>query len=249
MNMTFTAGRLLTLVLATALPGSPLLAEDGTAGESTLPTSSVTRLLFDEEEPGTGVYPVRYLVNDRHLRIDDGHDASDYILLDRTSSVIYSISHEYSNVLVINRQPETSVPGSLLLTHEPVPDTEAPAIAGRQPQHYRYLANGEQCYEAVLVPGLMQAAIDGLAEYEHLLARQQAAKLDSTPAEMRTPCFLSRYIYAPGRHLAQGLPIRVWDNSGYRRELVDFAMRENVPGHLFDVPPEYQEMVIGAPAE
>jgi hypothetical protein len=95
----------------------------------------------------------------------------------------------------------------------------------------------------------MPAAINGLVEYEHLLGRQQAAKLESTPVELRTPCFLSRYIYAPARYLEQGLPIQVWDDSGFRRALVDFSENAKVSSHLFEVPSEYQEMTIGAPAE
>lgn len=239
-----------TLLFLTAnLLNGQAMAEGSPVEDAAAKTTRVALLLFDEEEPGTGVYPVRYLINSNYLRIDDGHDDSDYILLNRSTSVIYSVSHEFSNILVIHRQPETSMPKSLILTHEQVPDKEAPGIAGRQPQQYRYLANDTLCYQAVLVPGLMPAAINGLVEYEHLLGRQQAAKLESTPEELRTPCFLSRYIYAPARYLEQGLPIQVWDDSGFRRALVDFSENAKVSSHLFEVPSEYQEMTIGAPAE
>jgi hypothetical protein len=216
--------------------------ETQTAGE----TAAAVLLLFDEEEPGTGTYPVRYLVTDDFLRIDDNYDASDYVLLDRQTSTIYSVSHEYGNVLVINRQPAVTPPHSLELTREPVPDEQAPAIDGRQPQQFRYLANGELCYQAVLVPGLLPAAVAALAEYEDLLAGQQVASLENTPMEFRTPCYLSRYIYAPGRHLEQGLPVQVWDNSGFRRALVNFSAGEEVARHLFSVPSDYREITIGA---
>ena len=97
----------------------------------------------------------------------------------------------------------------------------------------------------MVVPDLMQAAVDGLAEYERLLAGQQAAKLENTPVEFRTPCFLSRYIYAPGRHLLQGLPIQVWDPGGFRRALVNFSPDARVPHTLFEVPLEYEQITIG----
>lgn len=233
------------LALAVILLTGQVMAADGTDGAATPAMTAVSLLLFDEEEPGIDSYPVRYLVNDAYLRIDDGHATSDYILLDRATATIYSISHEHANVLVINRQPQPAVPASLGLTHEQVTNSEAPAISGRQPQHYRYLSNGELCFEAMVVPGLMQAAVDGLAEYERLLAGQQAAKLENTPVELRTPCFLSRYIYAPGRHLLQGLPIQVWNAGGFRRALVNFSPDEHVPRTLFEVPLEYQEITIG----
>ncbi len=234
------------LTLAMVLNAGLLMAAGSTADGA---TAAVSLLLFDEEEPGTGSYPVRYLVNDAYLRIDDGYDASDYVLLDRASSTIYSVSHEHGNILVINRQPQAAVPASLKLSRERVTGGDAPVISGRQPQHYRYTANDELCYEAMVVPGLMQAAVDGLAEYERLLAGQQATKLGNTPVEYQTPCFLSRYIYAPGRHLAQGLPIQLWDSSGFRRALVNFSANENVPQALFEVPSEYPEITIGAVAE
>jgi hypothetical protein len=249
MSTKFPAVIFTCLILVTGLPGNHVMARDNPAEARAAQTARVAMLLFDEEEPGTGVYPVRYLISDAYLRIDDGHDASDYILLDRSSSVIYSVSHEYGNILVIHRQPPGSLPEDLKLAHEPVPDTEAPSIAGKQPRQYRYLANGELCYEAVLVPGLMTAAVEGLAEYELLLGRQQATKLESTPAQLRTPCFLSRYIHAPGRHLEQGLPIQVWDDSGYRQTLVNFSDRTDVSTHLFEVPSEYQEVTIGIAAD
>ena len=165
----------LILALAVSLLTGQVMAAESRTGAATPALTAVSLLLFDEEESGTGSYPVRYLVNDAFLRIDDGHAASDYILLDRASATIHSISHEHGNVLIIHRQPQPAVPASLRLTHEQVPNTEAPAISGKQPQHYRYLSNGELCYEAMVVPGLMQAAVDGLAEYERLLAGQQAA--------------------------------------------------------------------------
>ena len=237
------------LYLVSGLPGYQAMAGDSPTEGAATQTTRVSLLLFDEEEPGTDVYPVRYLVSDKYLRIDDGHDASDFILLDRTTSVIYSVSHEFGNTLVIHPQPQTSLPDDLKLTHEPVPDSEAPSIAGRQPQHYRYLANGRLCYEAVLVPGLMSAAVDGLTEYEQLLGRQQATRLESTPVQLRTPCFLSRYIHAPGRHLGQGLPVQVWDDGGFRRALINFSEQTNVSNYLFEVPSEYRQVTIGGPAD
>ena len=237
------------LTMGIILHAGLLMAAGSIAGGAASPMSAVSLLLFDEEEPGTGSYPVRYLVNDAYLRIDDGYDASDYILLDRASSIISSISHEHGNILVINRQPPADMPASLKLSRERVPDSDAPPISGKRPQHYRYTANGKLCYEAMVVSGLMQAAVVGLAEYERLLAGQQAAKLENTPVEYRTPCFLSRYIYAPGRHLDQGLPIQVWDTKGFRRALVNYSANENVPQYLFDVPSDYQEITIGEVAE
>ena len=219
------------------------------ADEATPPTTAATVLIYNEEEPGTGSYPVRYLITADSLRIDDGHDASDYVLVDRRSGIINSVSHEHGNILVIRRQASPQPPASLALRLEAVPDSAAPGIGGRQPEHYRYLANDELCYEAVTLPGLLPDAVSALVEYEQLLAGQQAASLESTPVEFRTPCFLSRYIYTPARHLEQGLPVEVWDAAGYRRMLVDYSEAVSVPQHLFTLPPEYTEFALGGPSD
>ena len=125
MSTKFPAVIFTCLILVTGLPGNHVMARDNPAEARAAQTARVAMLLFDEEEPGTGVYPVRYLISDAYLRIDDGHDASDYILLDRSSSVIYSVSHEYGNVLVINRQPAVTPP--------------VPASPSAMPRRSRYL--------------------------------------------------------------------------------------------------------------
>jgi hypothetical protein len=245
MNLNRTLRICSVLLPALFLPAGQTAADEPGTDTALDEALAVSLLLFEEEEPGTGAYPVRYLINEAWLRIDDGYDTSDYILLDRETGIIYSISHEYSNILLIHPQPAVSLPESLALEQESQPDTGAPDIAGRSPQHSRYLANGELCYEAMSLAGLMQDAVDGMLEYERLLGRQQATRLDSTPQEYRTPCFLSRYIHAPGRHLAQGLPVQVWDAAGFRRSLLNYDHAARVSGSLFTVPGGYSELVLG----
>jgi hypothetical protein len=59
---------------------------------------------------------------------------------------------------------------------------------------------------------------------------------------MQTPCFLSRYVYTPGRLFAQGLPVQWWDESGFYRSLTDFVDSEQVAPNLFYVPDDYQAL-------
>jgi hypothetical protein len=228
--------RLLAVFLSTALL-SALVTATGKAGS---PDAII--LTYEEQEAGVEAYPVRILVVPGYLRMDDGHDHDDFILFDRTSRTIFSINHEDREILVI----EHSSPGDGLA---PLPDLHlgiektaaenVPLVAGKTPEIYRFTAAGEICLEAVVVPGLLPPAVQALGEYGRLLAGRQRSTLDNTPEEFRTPCYLSRYVFAPDRQLEKGLPIQEWDNSGYRRTLTDF--RDNVPvdPELFKLPAGY----------
>jgi len=203
---------------------------------------AVAVLTYQEQEAGVQAYPLRILVNERYLRFDDGYDASDYMLMERATRTIYSVNHADRSILVIvGHAPVDPPPADLLLTEERQEDTGAPPIAGRQPVHMRFLANGEVCYQAVVVPGLLQEAGAALAEYAVALGNRQFSDLESVPGEMRTPCFLSRYVYAPARHLQPGLPVQEWDETGYRRMLVDFREDQLQDAILFTLPVDYEQ--------
>ncbi len=196
---------------------------------------------FEEQEPGTEVYPVRFLVTAGHLRIDDGVDEGDYILMDRRTQSVFSVSHmEQTTVEFGHRAVQADIPASLTLTEEIREETGAPSIAGRTPQHARFLANDSTCYEAIIVPGLMQSVADALGQYARVLGDRQLHTLANVPADIQTPCYLSRYAYAPAVHYRLGLPIREWDERGYRRSLVNFSESAKVDPALFEVPDSYR---------
>jgi hypothetical protein len=66
--------------------------------------------------------------------------------------------------------------------------------------------------------------------------------MNNTPAELRTPCFLARYLYAFDFHLAEGIVLAEWSPNGERRELVDIEKQVAVPLSLFVIPDDYAVM-------
>jgi len=202
-------------------------------------------LLYEEQEQGTGQYPVRILVRRHYVRLDDNYDASDFILLDRRSRKLFSVSHEEGSILVIDSKPgDTSLPPDIVLTEERNEDVDAPTIAGKSPLHVQFKAGDDLCYEAVVIPGLLEEITDALTEYVQLLALRQLNSLDAVPLTMQTPCFLSRYVYQPARHFQEGLPVREWDTSGYQRTLVDYGEKQRVSRSLFVLPDGYEQFQI-----
>lgn len=210
--------------------------DGGSQGQAT-----VTLLSYQEQEAGVEPYPLRILVSEQFMRFDDGYDASDFMLMERETQTIYSVSHEDQSILVITDYPAAeAAPDELVLAEERAVDTAAPEIAGQQPEYVRFLANGTECYHAMVVPGLLEAVGTALADYAIALGNRQFSDLAAVPEDMRTPCFLSRYVYAPARHLRHGLPIQEWDETGYRRTLVDFSEEERVNAGLFTLPENYE---------
>jgi hypothetical protein len=201
----------------------------------------VTLLNYQEQEAGVQPYPLRILVSASYLRFDDGFDASDFMLMERDTQTVYSISHEDRSILVISDYPAAdALPAGIELSEVRDTDTAAPEIAGKQPAYIRFLANGTVCYHAIIVPGLLQQASTALAEYAIVLGNRQFSDLASVPADMLTPCFLSRHVYTPARHLLAGLPISEWDETGYRRTLVDYRENATVGAELFELPEGYE---------
>jgi hypothetical protein len=236
-NVPVSAVHLLMLLLL-ALPFTGCMQQDGNEQQRI----KVTLLTYQEDEAGVEPYPLRILVNDHFLRFDDGYDESDFMLMERDTKTINSISHEDQSILVINAHPPAgTVPAEIMLAEEHEEDTAAPYIAGKRPRYLHFLASGSPCYHAVVVPGLLGQVSAALAEYATALGNRQFSDLASVPEEMQTPCFLSRYVYAPARHLHDGLPLTEWDENGYRRTLIDYRIAETVDANLFTLPEAYEK--------
>ncbi len=200
-----------------------------------------TVLWFEEREPGVAPYRTRMIVVRDFVRMDDGGAEDDFVLFDRRSGAIHSVSHEDRTVLdVASRPVERKPPYALELTESRDPVEDAPKIAGRTPEHLRFEVNGTLCYEVIAVPGLLDDAVVALRQYHRSLAGEQALTLDWTPVEMQTPCMLANVVFHPARHLAYGFPVQEWDYRGYARALSDYREGVEVNPGLFQLPEGYR---------
>lgn len=239
----------LVLLLLTGCDQQPTAAgtqaadTDTAVSESVAPDSRASVINYMEQESGVEPYPLRIIITENYIRLDDGYDDSDFVLLDRGPRTLYSVTHENRSVLVINNQPaEDALPESIELTEKVVEDTESPEIAGRPAVHKQYLANDQLCFEAVTVDGLLPEAVEAMAEFATALGERQLANMHTMPAAMQTPCFLSRYVYRTDRHYDDGLPIQEWDATGNVRSMVDYSEDETINPSIFNVPSDYVGM-------
>ncbi len=207
--------------------------EQGTGNRSV----SAVRLVFEEQEAGIQPYRTRYLISSEYVRIDDGADTVDFILLDRRTQTIYSASAESRTILTImHRIRDAESPLVLELAEKRQPLEAAPTIAGRRAEHRTYLVNGTRCYDVVAVPGLADDAVAALRLYRLVLASEHKRILPHVPADTHEACDLAHNVFAPDRHLRHGLPIQEWDQVGYRRALLDMDVDYQADPVLFILP-------------
>ncbi len=207
-----------------------------------------TVLHYEEQEAGTDRYATRMLFTQRYLRIDDGAGAGedDFLLFDRDTRTIYSVTAGEKSILVIAR---AAAPGRapLALEHQVVEQSDrVPPVAGKAVRHYRLLTNGRTCYDLYAADGLLPQVVALWREYREALAAEQARTLAWTPASLQTPCTLANSIYAPARHLAHGLPVRYADADGRVGELTDYRSDVAVDASLFELPAGYTRITIDA---
>jgi hypothetical protein len=230
--------------LALLLLVMPLLA--------TLPASgaevAAELLIYRISSPAEEIYLNRLLVTPEFLRLDRGEQDSGYILYDRRQGVVYSADHEERSILIIDPPPlnKELAAQATAIEVKPVASEKAPVVGGVTPQRWVLRAGGRQCREAYVLPGLMSNAVAAYGEYLSVLARQQALALPAIPAEFQDACDNAVHLLAPDALLRKGLPLKVWDEQGYRESLIDFREGFQVPESDFTLPDDYSRMPMGS---
>ncbi len=205
-----------------------------------------TFLSFSESSPDGDTYPVRMLVSEGFLRIEDGDARDGFIVFDRAKKIVYSISHTDKTTLVLSAQ-QVLLDAPKAFAHQVERDGEKlPNVGGRAVTHYRLLTNRERCFDVYAADGLLPEALAALREYHRTLAGEQAAMQALVPAGFQSACDLAEYVFLPARHLEFGFPVRQISRAGVTRQLVDFKTGVPVEKGLFDVPAEYKQIT---PAE
>ena len=204
--------------------------------------TGATFLSFSESSPDGSTYPVRMLVNDRFLRIEDGDVRDGFILFDRRAGTVYSVSHVDKTTLVLRAQT-IKLDAPKAFVHKVERDAEkVPEVGGKTVSHRRLFTNGELCFEVYAADGLLPNALAALREYHRTLAGEQAAMQASVPSGFQSACDLADFVFLPARHLEFGFPVRQISRAGVTRQLVDFKVGVPVEKGLFDIPADYKQI-------
>ncbi|MFP3873317.1 MAG: hypothetical protein ACLFQT_05275 [Thiohalophilus sp.] len=208
------------------------------------PTSA--KIDFVEYEKHVEPYPTRLIVTDKFMRFDDGEDSTSYILFNRDSNTIYSVSDDDRTVMSMKSQDvELEPPMELELEERNLGTLEdAPSIQGKEPLHYEFSANGDVCYNVVAVKGLMPDVVDAMQAFTAILADDSKVTFNNTPADLHDACDMSMSTFAAGRHLKHGFPIQEWSVDGDGRTLVDYTEDYEADPALFELPEDYRRFSV-----
>ncbi|RRQ20835.1 hypothetical protein D6C00_01855 [Thiohalobacter thiocyanaticus] len=182
-------------------------------------TRDATILHYQESEQGIAPYPVRILVTRAFLRLDDGADGGNFLLVDRDAGVLHNVNHQSRNILTIADSEVTEVEGSPQIEVRVRKDADAPPIGGESVSRVDVIADGELCMTAHVVPTLLPDVTAALRQYQQILAARQFRDLDLTPEAMRGPCFYANYVQGATRYLDEGLPVQ-WSHEGGRAQVL-----------------------------
>jgi hypothetical protein len=199
-----------------------------------------TVFLYEEKEQNSPPVNMRYLVTEKHMRVDNGSESDDFILFDSALKKIFSINHDDQTILVIDnntwKQPDYKFRVNIVRKTL----SQAPKVSGQSLIDYSVLVNNEICSRFQLLPEKFSKEMAVFQTYQLVLSGQQVISLRHTPAEMQTPCFLVDQIYNDGAYYSVGLPVQEWHSRGYAKILTNYK-QEKVKQDLFSLPEGYKE--------
>jgi hypothetical protein len=215
----------LTLLLLCLLPLQALAA-------------NMTEINFQDQDPGAPAYPTRVLVTDAFMRIDNGTDSGDFLLLDRRKNRVYEVTQERREILVIDaEQPRLAKPERWQVREDVVSSPDS------RTQHVNVYANDVLCTQVTVVPKLLPDAALALGAYRQALAGMQALTYLASPADLRSDCDLAQHVWEIAREFKHGFPIEQKYHDGRSRRMVDYHEKSYQPG-LFVLPSGYRTVNI-----
>lgn len=206
-----------------------------------------TLLIMMESNEGEPTFTTRIFVNEGYMHMSDNRSPSDYMLFNRKEKTIYNVTSEDKTILVIKDKPvNVESPLELDYQGESQPSSAIPNIDGRSATHYKFMANGKHCYDAVVMPkDFMPDVLAALRDFREVLAGEHATTVDRTPKELLDACDLSVNIFHATQHMDNGLPIREWDRHGYQRFLKDYRENLEPAEGTFNLPKDFERYSIG----
>lgn len=234
-----------TLLVASLGACSGLFVKPKTEAE--LKAEAGTLLILKERESGSPEFTSRIFVNEGYLHMSDARSPADFVLFNRKEQTIYNVNQEDKTIMVIRNKPvNIEPPIALDYQEESQPSGAIPKIDGREATHYRYMANGKHCYDAVTLPkDFMPDVTAALREFRQVLAGEHATTVNAIPRDLLDACDLSVNIFHATKHMDNGLPIREWDRQGFQRFMKDYRTGI-VPGKgTLDLPKDFERYSVG----
>jgi hypothetical protein len=204
------------------------------------PSNKPSMALFVEQETDVDPYKTRVIATKDYLRMDEGVDGNDFVLLDRKQQQIYSVRSDNRTIMTIAvKKVDVESPIPLKISNDRVTSTkDVPQINGKTPEHYAFSVNDKVCYEAFIVKDMLPDMVKAMYEFALILAGDSTVTFNSIPADVRNACDMANNTFAPSRHLKLGFPVQEW-KPGYSRTLLEYHEDYQVDPKLFELPKDY----------
>jgi len=190
--------------------------------------ADMTALRYVDQDPGDPPYLTRILLTPDFMRLDDGNDDGDFVLLDRRQQKVINVMRD--NQLAMGFSAGTLPPRPA--GWKPVLDVKA-GVPGTQ--RFRLTVKGVVCSEGVAAARAAPDAARAMAELKSILASTQYRVWQDSPAEIQHDCDLANQVWASGATLKLGLPLEEREFTGRTRQFESESMQPLRP-ELFRVP-------------
>jgi hypothetical protein len=185
-------------------------------------------LRYVDQDPGDPPYLTRILVTPDFMRMDDGNDDGDFVLLDRRQQKVINVMH--GNQLAMVFTPGTLPPKPA--GWKPRLDMQ-PAVRGIR--RFSLTVKGVVCSEGLAARRVAPDAARAMAELKAVLAATQYRVWKDSPSAIQHDCDLANQVWESGATLKLGLPLEEREFTGRTRQFESESKQPLQPG-LFRVP-------------
>jgi hypothetical protein len=198
------------------------------AADMIAPRQEMIALRYVDQDPGDPPYLTRILVTPDFMRMDEGDDDGDFVLLDRRQQKVINVLHGNQLAIVFSpgRVPEKPA------GWKPVLDVQAAATGT---QRFSLTLNDVVCSEGVAARSAAPDAARAMAEMKAILAAMQYRVWKESPSDIQNDCDLANLVWESGATLELGLPLEEREFTGRSRR---FESESKLPlqRELFRVP-------------
>ena len=185
-------------------------------------------LRYVDQDPGDPPYRTRILVTPDFMRLDDGNDDGDFVLLDRRRQKVINVMH--GNQLAMVFTPGTLPPKPA--GWKPRLDVQPAARGGRR---FSLTVKGVVCSEGVAALRAAPDAARAMAELKAVLAAMQYRVWKDSPSAIQHDCDLANQVWESEATLRLGLPLEEREFTGRTRQF-ESESKQPLQPELFRVP-------------
>jgi hypothetical protein len=200
----------------------------GLFGMGAAGAADMIALRYIDADPGDPPYLTRILVTPDFMRMDDGNDDGDFVLLDRRQQKVINVMHGNQLAMVFSAGALPPKPAGW----KPVLDVKP---AARGTRRFSLTVKGVTCSEGVAARRAAPDAARAMAELKAILAAMQYRVWKDSPSAIQHDCDLANLVWESGATLELGLPLEEREFTGRTRQF-ESESKQPLQPELFRVP-------------